>query len=156
MPRNLVIIALGVVLCMLGGCERQPSSSPQSDRHWLMDMAQAQQQAAKTNRPILANFTGSDWCIWCIKLESEVFSQKEFQKFAENNLVLLKVDFPQKRQQPQALKKQNKQLAEKYNIEGFPTILLLDKDGKVLATTGYQKGGAGNYIEHLKNLLKKS
>lgn len=123
---------------------------------WLTDFEQAKQQAADKGVPILADFSGSDWCIWCKRLDSEVFSKDNFKKFADENLVLFLADFPQSKQLPPALEKQNRMLMQQYSIRGFPTVLLLDADGNVLATTGYQKGGASNYIEHLKDLLAKS
>ncbi len=122
---------------------------------WLTDFDKAKEVAKKKNLPILADFTGSDWCGWCIKLDKEVFAKKEFLKYAEKNLVLLLVDFPRKKAQAGAVKKRNQELAEKYNVRGFPTVLLLDSEGKVLARTGYQKGGAGAYVKHVKKLVGK-
>ncbi len=122
---------------------------------WLTDFEKAKQLSDELKRPILADFSGSDWCGWCIKLDKEVFSTKEFKDFASSNLVLLLVDFPARKSQSEKEKKQNKELAEKYGIEGYPTVLLLDKDGNVLAKTGYRRGGAEAYIEHLKKLLQK-
>ena len=121
---------------------------------WLTDFEKAKEMAAEKNRPILADFSGSDWCGWCIKLKKEVFSKKEFKEFAEKELVLLLVDFPRNKEQSAEVKKQNKRLAQKYGIRGFPTILLLDSDGKVIERTGYKRGGAEKYVEHLKDLLK--
>jgi protein disulfide-isomerase len=123
---------------------------------WLTDFEKAKQQAEELKKPILADFSGSDWCGWCIKLDKEVFSTKEFQEFATNNLILFLADFPAKKPQSDKEKGQNKKLADKYRIEGYPTVLLLDKDGNVLARTGYQKGGAKAYIQHLKELIEKA
>lgn len=123
---------------------------------WHTDFAKAKALAKKNKRPILANFSGSDWCIWCHRLENEVFSKKEFKKYAGENLVLLLVDFPMKSKQPPELAAQNEKLAEALNVRGFPTIHLLDADGKVLGTTGYQRGGAEKYVKHIEALLKKA
>jgi len=122
---------------------------------WLTDMKEAKKQAAARNVPILADFSGSDWCGWCIKLDSEVFSRKEFKEFAKDNLVLLLVDFPNGKKQSKKVASQNKALAEKYKVQGFPTVLLLDKEGNTLAQTGYRDGGAEKYIKHIKKLLNK-
>jgi protein disulfide-isomerase len=100
------------------------------------------------------DFTGSDWCSWCIKLHKEVFSQKDFVAYAKNNLILLEVDFPQNKPQAKALKKTNEALQKKYNVEGYPTIIVLDGEGKQLGTLGYQAGGPGPFIEKLKALKK--
>lgn len=121
---------------------------------WLTDFEKAKETAAEKNRPILADFSGSDWCGWCIKLKKEVFSKKEFKQFAEKELVLLLVDFPQNKEQSAEVKQQNQKMAQKYGVQGFPTILLLDSDGKEIERTGYKRGGAEKYVEHLKELLE--
>ncbi len=121
---------------------------------WTEDYKAALKTAKEKNMPVLVNFTGSDWCGWCVRLDKEVFSRKDFQKYAKKNLILLKIDFPRSRKQSDELKKQNEKLAGKFGIRGFPTILILDEDGKVLAQTGYQPGGAKNYVKHLKKLIK--
>ncbi len=121
---------------------------------WLTDFEATKRQAAEQKRPILADFSGSDWCGWCIRLEKEVFSQKAFQNYAATNLVLFLADFPARKPQPDAEAAQNKKLAATYGIEGYPTVLLLNSEGKELARTGYQRGGAEAYVEHVKTLLK--
>ncbi len=122
---------------------------------WLTDFEQAKKAAAEQKRPILLDFTGSDWCGWCIKLDKEVFSQKEFKDYAKDNLVLFMADFPRGKELPPAEKQQNESLMQKYKARGFPTILLLDAAGEVIATTGYRPGGAAEYVKHLQELLKK-
>jgi len=84
-----------------------------------------------------------------------VFSQKEFQEYAKDNLVLLKVDFPQEIKQTAERKKQNQKLASQFRVRGYPTIVLLNAEGKEIARTGYRKGGAEKYVKHLKKLLDK-
>jgi protein disulfide-isomerase len=125
-----------------------------SDRlDWHTDPQVARELAVESGLPILMNFTGSDWCKWCIKLDQEVFSQPEFIDYANDNLVLLKLDFPRRTPQPLAEQKRNEQYARQYMVRGFPTIMLTNPDGSVIAQTGYQQGGAGNYIRHLEGLL---
>ena len=119
---------------------------------WLTDHKAAQQQAKEEKKLLLMDFTGSDWCSWCIKLHKEVFSQKDFVAYAKDNLILLEVDFPQNKPQAKALKKTNEALQKKYNVEGYPTIIVLDGEGKQLGTLGYQAGGPGPFIEKLKAL----
>lgn len=121
---------------------------------WITDYDAALAAAQKMGRPVLVNFTGSDWCGWCIKLMDEVFSKDEFIKYASDNLVLLKLDFPRKTQLPPAEAKANEQLAQKFKVTGFPTIVLLDGTGKEINRTGYQPGGPVKYISHLKALLQ--
>ncbi len=122
---------------------------------WLTDFSLAKLTAEEAERPILINFTGSDWCGWCIKLSNEVFSQPAFLDYAKDNLVLLKLDFPRKKQLPEAERKANELLATEYGIQGFPTIVLVDNTGREIARTGYQAGGAEAYVKHLGELLSK-
>jgi thioredoxin-related protein len=121
---------------------------------WGTDFEAAKAQAKKSGLPILADFSGSDWCGWCIRLDKEVFSQEAFKKFAEENMVLFLADFPSRKKQPEDVAAQNRKLAETYKVSGFPTVLILDAEGKELARTGYKRGGAEAYVEHLKEFLK--
>jgi thioredoxin-related protein len=120
---------------------------------WNGNLEKAIEQAKKENKAVLVNFTGSDWCIWCKRLSSEVFQQKEFEAYAKDNLVLVMLDFPKDIEQSQEIKAYNNKLAQKYGIQGFPTILLIDGQGKLVAQTGYQPGGAAKYVEHIKSYL---
>ena len=122
---------------------------------WLTRFGEAQETARKENKAILVNFTGSDWCPWCVRLHDEVLTQKPFLDYAAKNLVLLIVDFPRRKTQTAEQKQANQALARKYGIQGFPTVLLLDANGSVIARTGYRRGGAESYAEHLQQLLKK-
>ena len=123
---------------------------------WHTDFEAAKTQAKEEKKPIFINFTGSDWCGWCIKLEKEVFKKEEFHKYAKDNLVLVEVDFPNKKKQSDEVKAQNKKLDKDFKIEGYPTLFLLDADGKKLSgDIGYREGGPAAYVEHLKSLLKK-
>ena len=87
---------------------------------WLVDFEQAQKVATQYKRPILANFTGSDWCGWCMKLEEEVFSKPEFQEYALKSLVRLKLDYPKQTPQDPTIKKNNAELALRFGIRGYP------------------------------------
>jgi len=123
---------------------------------WMHDFEAAKVKAVKEGKPIFINFTGTDWCGWCIKLEKEVFSKKAFQDYAKENLVLVEVDFPKKKEQSAELKAQNKKLDKEYGVEGYPTLYLLDAAGKKLTEDiGYREGGPEAYVEHLKSLIKK-
>ena len=117
------------------------------DSAWLSDY-KADLAAAKTsNKKVLMDFTGSDWCPWCIKMDKEVLDTDQFKAYAGKILVLMLVDFPQSKQLPQAVQDQNAGLQKTYAVEGFPTFILLDKNGKVLGTqTGYLDGGPSAFI----------
>jgi thioredoxin-related protein len=121
---------------------------------WETDFEKAKTKAKEENKHILVDFSGSDWCGWCIKLDEEVFSERKFKKYAEENLVLVLADFPRdKSDQSDELQKQNKELSEKYGVRGFPTVYILSSDGKTVAKTGYQAGGPEAYVEHIKKLI---
>jgi len=124
---------------------------------WTEYFQSARIQAKKMGRPILADFSGSGWCGSCIRLDREVFSQAEFRSYAANNWILFLADFPnRKNAQDARIARQNALLMTHYQVEGFPTVLLLDSDGKLLALTGYLPGGAEAYVSHLKELLAKT
>jgi len=113
---------------------------------WLDDYHKAQEEAKASHKLLLLNFTGSDWCGWCIRLDQDVFSKSDFKDFATKNLVLLELDFPRpggSRAQAQTaeLKKQNLDLARQYNVFGFPTLIVLDGNGqKLWQFEGYLPG----------------
>lgn len=126
-----------------------------ADAVWLTDLPKAQAQAKAENKIVLMDFTGSDWCGWCIKFKKDVLDTPEFQAYAAKNVVLVEVDFPNKKDQSAELKKANKSLEEKYKVEGFPTLVVLDKDGKEIGRqVGYSKGGPKAFIEKLESYKK--
>ncbi len=132
------------------------ASAVAGDLAWPDSFEGVKKEAKEKNLPILALFTGSDWCSWCMKLEQEVFSQKEFQDYASKSLILFKADFPKYAKLQPGVIAQNQALQEKYEVGGYPTVILMDAEGKVLAQTGYEKGGAAKYVERLKAMLKKA
>ena len=148
------LVVLPVLLMMLfAGCSKSGTSD---NLNWKTDLNDALAVAKKENKVVLVNFTGSDWCVWCKRLSNEVFSKSEFEDFAEKNLVLVKIDFPRNIQQSNATKYYNQQLADMYGVEGFPTVILLDKNGRGLLKTGYVQGGVDNYIQQLRQYMTHS
>lgn len=124
---------------------------------WLEDYDLALTKAKAENKVVLINFTGSDWCKWCIKLVDEVFSKPEFAAYAKENLVLLKIDFPTTFQKlPEAEQMKRNELQKKYGVQGYPTILLVNSKGDTIGQTGYQQGGPVKYNEHLEAMIIKS
>ena len=120
---------------------------------WTVGWKNAAEAAAKAKKPILADFTGSDWCSWCVKLKAEVFSTPEFAAWAKDKVVLLEVDFPRKTQLAADLAKENQALAEKHEIQGFPTIVLLSATGEEIGRLGYKAGGPKVWIAAAEALL---
>ena len=156
----LIFVSLGCALALKGIQENAHSEAlveaPAGEVSWFTDFDEASAEAKSSGLPILLDFTGSDWCGWCIRLDKEVFSQPEFKAYASKSLVLVKLDFPRAGKQSNALKKQNEALSKKYEIRGFPTIVLVSPEGEEIERTGYQRGGAAEYVSHLKELLAGS
>jgi len=116
---------------------------------WLTDLNAAKAQAAREGKTVVINFTGSDWCSWCIKLKQEILSQPEFEAFADKNLVLVEVDFPKRRPLAPAQQQINRDIATKYRIEGFPTLVYLNAQGNEVRRGGYQPGGVRPFVQNL-------
>lgn len=122
---------------------------------WTTGWKAAAAAATDAKRPILADFTGSDWCGWCVKLKREVFATPEFAAWAGNAVVLLEVDFPRAKPLAAEQQRENQGLAEKYSIEGFPTILILAADGREIGRLGYQEGGPKAWIAAAEQIIAK-
>jgi len=121
---------------------------------WLTDWEAAKAQAAAEKKVLLINFSGSDWCGWCVRLEKEVFSQEAFLAEAGKRYVMVLLDFPRDRSgQSDELQKQNQTLQDTFGVGGFPTIFLAEADGTPFAQTGYQRGGPEAYLAHLDELI---
>jgi thioredoxin-related protein len=119
---------------------------------WTEDFEAAKKRAAAEQKDLLIDFTGSDWCGWCIRLQKEVFTQDPFKKAAPEKFVLVELDFPQGKSLSAAVKTQNEKLQKEYGVEGFPTIFLTDAEGRPYAKTGYREGGPEGYLKHLEEL----
>ncbi len=122
---------------------------------WETDANKAMMDAKRNNKHILLFFTGSDWCGWCKKLDSEVFQKGDFKSFANGNLVTVLVDFPRQKQLPEKQVIQNETLAVKYRVSGYPTVIILDPHGRALGVLGYEEGGSSNYIRKIKQIIGK-
>ncbi len=146
---TLVLFALLLLVVACGDNKTRTTDN----LNWTTDLEKAIETAKAENKAVLINFTSSDWCKWCFKLSDEVFSQDEFKKYADENLILVKVDFPRNIPQSDQTKAYNQSLAQKFGVQGFPTIIIINSQGKLVAKTGYQAGGAANYINHIKSFL---
>jgi thioredoxin-related protein len=142
------MLARAMAMALLVAC-----TSWAADEAWMTDFEAAKAKAKEKNLPILIDFSGSDWCGWCIKLDKEVFSQTAFKTYAAENLVLMLADFPRSKEQTPQVKEQNTKLQKQFGIRGFPTVVLVDAEGKELARTGYKPGGPDAYVKHLQGLL---
>jgi thioredoxin-related protein len=114
-------------------------------KEWLTDFGAAKKLAAAEKKRILMLFTGSDWCPYCIQWEKEVFSKAEFQDYAKANFVLLLVDFPDRKKLSKAQERANDALKDKYNVEEYPMVYILDAKGKELTRFNYTEGGLDQF-----------
>ncbi len=132
---------------------------------WLVDINEAYEVSNKTGKPIMANFTGSDWCGWCKKLKAEVFDKPEFKKWAKENVVLVELDYPRRKVIPENIKQQNASLQQAFQVTGYPTIWVFNmtKDAKsgqygidALGKTGYVAGGPANFTKGVDDMIKNA
>jgi thioredoxin-related protein len=132
------------------------SGFARAETTWQTDYKKAQQEAKASNKPLLINFTGSDWCPPCKLLEKEIFSTREFQDYASKNFVLLEIDFPRRKEQSRELARQNQELGMQYGIEFFPSIIVLSNEGKKIGELlGYDPGTTVDaYIAELEKFRK--
>src|SRR5260221_6178317 len=127
-----------------------------AEAEWLTDVPKAQAKAKAEKKMVLMNFTGSDWCGWCIKFNKEVLSTPEFREYAKKNLVLVELDFPNKKPQSAETRKANEALKDKYGVQGFPTFVVLGSDGTEIGRQrGYAAGGPEAFITKLNGFKNK-
>jgi thioredoxin-related protein len=144
-----------VALCLLA-CWAAWQVSAAEDL-WLTSLPKAMAQAKAEHKMVLMDFNGSDWCPPCKALRKNVFSSPEFVEFAKKNLVLVDVDFPHHKELGAEQKAANETLSKKYDVEGFPTVVILDANGKQLKKdVGYDGQSAKDYIEELQKLQKST
>ena len=146
-----ITLVLFTLLFFVIACGNKTQTS--DELNWTANLEKAIETAKAENKAVLVNFTGSDWCKWCFKLSDEVFSQDDFKEYADENLILVKLDFPRSISQSSETKAYNQSLAQKYGVQGFPTIIIFNSQGKPVAKTGYQAGGAANYVNHIQSFL---
>ena len=146
MRRYLFMGIAGIIMMMALNVEA---------KNWETDFQKASASAKESGKYLLLDFSGSDWCGWCIKLEKEVFKKSVFKKYAKDNLVCVLLDFPKNKKQSKKLKKQNAELAKTYGIRGYPTVIVLSPDGELVDKTGYKKGGPKVYVKHLIEIIAK-
>jgi len=135
-----------------------PALAQTAPAAWVSSLPVALAQAKASRKPVLAVFSGSDWCKPCMMLKQEVFDQPEFAQYAKDKFVLARFDFPRnkKNRLDPAQTKLNEDAAAQLNKAGeFPAVVLLSPEGKLLARTGYRPGGATAYDTYLEQLLAK-
>ena len=130
-------IVPGLLLALLISC------APRTGRafEWRTDLPAAAEDARQGQKLLLLNFSGSDWCGWCQRLDAEVFSTDAFQEYAAANLVAVLADFPRRTKLEPTLQARNERLMRHFQVQGFPTVLLFSPGGELIAQLGYQPGG---------------
>jgi protein disulfide-isomerase len=127
-----------------------------ADLNWGTDLPSALAKAKSENKIVVIDFTGSDWCPWCIKFDKEALDTDKFAQYAKSHLELVMADFPNNKPQSDALKAGNAALQKKYNVDGFPTLVVLSADGKEIGRqVGYAPGGPDALISELEGFGKK-
>jgi len=137
------------------GAAPSPAEETASELSWGTDLPAALNQARSEKKMVLLDFTGSDWCPWCIKFDRDVLSTGQFAAYAKSKLVLVKVDFPRHSPQSKELKHANDGLSKRFGVDGFPTYVLLNQSGKELGRqVGYAEGGPNAFIAELESFSR--
>ena len=149
-----MMIALAAVFAVTGAFGA-PAVSRSVHRGWIEDFEAAKLQAAQEGKFILMDFSGSDWCGWCKRMDEEVFSQSKFVKEASKRYVLVMIDSPRDKSILSKLAlDQNDGLRTKYGVRGFPSVVIVDSAGEVVRRhAGYRKGGPKGYLKYLDELM---
>ena len=151
--KNLLLTVLLAFGLLFPACLRAQSA-------WTTDYKKAQEEAKATHKLLLLNFTGSDWCGFCFQLDKAILNQPQFKDYASKNLILAEIDFPRRggprwNAQSAALKKQNEELGERYQVGGFPTLVVLNAEGKtVWRYDGLYTGGVADFLAELDKVPK--
>lgn len=132
-----------------------PSDTTTGSILWYTKYSEALDIAKKQNKPLLLFFTGSDWCGWCKKIDSEVFKDPEFKNLVGNRFVFVLLDFPMNKMLPLDISEQNAQFKHKFGITGYPTVVILSPNESFIAETGYRPGGGKAYADYLNSLIQK-
>ena len=123
-------------------------------QNWTTDFSKAKELSASQHKNIMLVFSGSDWCGPCIKMESQIWQSNEFITYADEDLILLKADFPKKKKNrlPKEQQAHNDMLAEKYHAK-FPLVVILNSKGEVLDSFGFLKDFTPqDYINRISKL----
>ena len=137
-----IVISANLISCAQTPAKDANNGYKAEQEGWLVNLDEAYALSKKTNKPIMANFTGSDWCGWCKRLSAAVFVKDDFKAWAKKNVILLELDFPRGKPIPDAIRTQNANLQQAFQVSGYPTIWVFDleKDKK---TNQYQINALG-------------
>jgi protein disulfide-isomerase len=142
--KNIIIVLVFFLTASLSAFAEYPPEG------WIDSITEGIARAEDEGKMLLLDFTGSDWCVWCQKLSTEVWNTPEFEAWSEDNLIKVFLDFPRTFTLPDDRVMQNQLLQQYFGVQGYPTIFLLDSNLNPLLKTGYHQGGPEEYIRHLK------
>jgi len=132
-----------------------PSDQQMNVIEWQTNYNNALAQAKQKSLPVVLFFTGSDWCTWCNKIENEALDTPEFAQAADGKFIFVKLDYPMYKKLDGQTTQQNNSLKQKYDIKGYPTVIIIDSNERVLGSTGYVAGGGRNYANHLRSIANQ-
>lgn len=147
--RSILLVVLSMFVC----CAAYAAQGTSTNLNWYTNYEQAVNESRASSKPMILFFTGSDWCGWCHKLEDEVLNTHEFAEAAKDKFVFVKLDFPMHSQSDATTLAQNKQLQKKFEVKGFPTLVILDDQQQQIGVTGYRPGGPNAYADHLLKIV---
>ncbi|MCE5294649.1 MAG: thioredoxin family protein [Chlamydiales bacterium] len=124
-----------------------------SQINWLTDLDTAKAQARNESKPIFLYFTGSDWCPYCVKMNTQILSTPEFQDALAQKMIFVKIDFPRNTPLEKAAQEYNEKLSKSFGVQGFPTVILLDSKGSRIEKIGFQAGGGAKYAQKVQDIL---
>ena len=165
MKRTILLVGLAACLAWTG-CNQTETPVGKGDSaalsaageavEWLTDFPAALAKAKAENKRVFLDFTGSDWCSACKMIKKKVLTSAEFLAYAKTDLVLVELDFPMNHPQTDALKAANKALSEKFKIDGYPTLVVVNADGQELwREEGYDDDTPKQYVAKLKAIKQK-
>ena len=153
------LICLAAVAAMVAGCTQAHDPSGHSstyDANWGTNLEAALTKAKEGEKWVFVDFTGSDWCPPCMALHDKVLIQEAFLNYAKENLELVVMDFPNNKPMAEAQRAYNEGLAKKYSVDGYPTVIVFDAEGKELhREVGYSGADADGYVAALEKTLKR-
>ncbi|AEJ77068.1 thioredoxin family protein [Chlamydia trachomatis] len=153
-----LLIACMAVTAPCFAAKRRAAGSQKINRvaetgiHW-MSYQDALNKAKQEGKHVAVFFTGSDWCIWCMRMQDQILQTAAFSEFAKQYLCMVEIDFPHNKEQTAEQKEQNRHLKSLYSVDGFPTLVFLDSEGKEVAKMGFEPGGGEAYVYRLKQAL---
>lgn len=131
----------------------QKGNAPMEEHITWEDLDTALSQSKKDRKVVGLFFTGSDWCVWCKKMNEQILTSPDFIQFAQKYLHLVEIDFPQAETLPESVRERNEELKERYDVSGFPTFVFIRSDGTEIAKMGFEYGGGANYVKKVKAAL---